>query len=174
MNIRLGCMLLVVGMSACASSPKTDANSPQTGPCPAPPIEIFLQADTLLNTNEQAQSMPVEVRIFLLRSRERFEQLDFEEVWKSAEDELGKDVVSTASVTVFPGKLKIHTLKATNDVAFVALVGVFREPEDRSWQYIVDVREKNRRCVSANADEALHTIVQAELKGNTISERVEP
>lgn len=135
--------------------------------CPAPPLEVVLQGDAQLNPSEGGRSMPVEVRMLLLRDRAKFDQLDFETVWQSASEELGTDLLSSASITVFPSKIAIHTLKTTTDAAFIALVAIFRKPEGRGWGYVVDVREQNRRC--AGGDEALHTVVQAHLRGNTIT-----
>src|SRR5512137_2954202 len=48
--------------------------------CQPAPLEISLQAERQLNLHEMGQSMPVEVRVLLLRERETFEQLDFDTV----------------------------------------------------------------------------------------------
>jgi type VI secretion system protein VasD len=134
--------------------------------CQPAPLEIFLQADAQLNLNESGQPMPVEVRVLLLRERETFDQLDFDTVWKDAQTALAKDLVNSASLTVFPGKLKIYPMKSAPGVAYVALVGIYRRPEGRSWRHVVDIKEPNRRC--ATSDD-LHTIVHASLRGNTIT-----
>lgn len=134
--------------------------------CQPAPLEIFLQADSQLNLNEGGQSMPVEVRVMLLRDRETFDQLDFDTVWKDSQTALAKDLVSSASLTVFPGKLKIYPMKSALGVTFIALVGIYRRPQGRSWKYVVDVKEQNKRC--ATSDD-LHTIVHASLRGNTIT-----
>ncbi|MBW2733526.1 MAG: type VI secretion system lipoprotein TssJ [Deltaproteobacteria bacterium] len=134
--------------------------------CERAPIEVFLQASPYLNQNKKQQPMPVEVRVFLLRDRETFDGLDFETVWQRAEEALADSIVKTSSLTVFPGKLKIYPLKSAPDVAYVALVGVFRRPQGDTWRYVFDIREKNRVCATKNS---LHTIVHAMLKDNTIS-----
>jgi type VI secretion system protein VasD len=135
------------------------------GECQPPPLEIFLQADAVLNRNPQGQPMPVEVRVLLLREREAFDQLDFEGVWRSNPTTLGKDLVGSASLTVFPGEFKIYPMKSPPGVAYVALVGIFRRPEGQSWRHVVDVKEQSRRC--ARSDD-LHTTVHALLRGNAI------
>jgi type VI secretion system VasD/TssJ family lipoprotein len=136
-----------------------------SGGCKRPPIELFLQADKELNPNAVGQSMPVEVRVLLLRDRAALDQLDFETVWQSADEALEDDLVSAASITVYPGKLKIHPLKSSPEVAYVGLIAVFREPKASGWRYVVDVSKSNRRCADADS---LHTIVHAYLKGTTI------
>lgn len=134
--------------------------------CERPPIEVFLQASPYLNQNKKQQPMPVEVRVFLLKERETFDSLDFETVWQRAEEALAGTMVKTASLTVFPGKLKIFPVKSAPEVAYVALVGVFRSPKGDDWRYVFDIRNKNRRCATKDS---LHTIVHALLKDNTIS-----
>jgi len=154
--------LALLALAGCPKPP------PRTKPanCPPPPIEIFLQADPSLNPNELGQPQPVEVRVLLLRARERLEQADFETVWKDTANLLGNDLVGQASLTVFPGKLKIYPMKSAPGVSYVALVGLFRRPEGRGWRHIVDVRETNQRC-AANEEE-LHSIVHALLRENRI------
>jgi type VI secretion system protein VasD len=133
--------------------------------CKPPPLEIFVQADAALNPNEKGQPMPVEVRALLLKERTTFDTLDFETVWQQAQQSLDKVLVASASLTVYPSKLKIYPIKSSLEVAYVALVGIFRKPEGTSWKYVVDVRQANRRCA---AGDDLHTIVHAEVRGNRI------
>jgi type VI secretion system VasD/TssJ family lipoprotein len=146
-----------------AAGPQPPPQNP--GDCKPPPIEVFLQADPDLNRNELGQPMPVEVRVLLLKDRERLDNADFETVWKDTANLLGKDLVNSASLTVFPGKLKIYPMKSAPGVAYVALVGLFRRPEGQGWRYVVDVRETNKRCA---AGEELHSIVHALLRRNRI------
>jgi type VI secretion system protein VasD len=133
--------------------------------CQPAPLEIYLQAEPQLNLNELGQPMPVEVRVLLLRERDTFEQLDFDTIWKDAQTALAKDLVTSASLTVFPGKIKIYPMKSAPGVAYVALVGIYRRPEGRSWRCVVDIKEKNRCATSDD----LHTMVHASLRSNTIT-----
>lgn len=163
----------LVALAACSEKPARPTGDEllrrlqreRAGGCERPPIEVFLQADAQLNPNPQGQSMPVEVRVLLLRDRARLDQLDFESAWQRADEALGTDLLSAASVTVYPGKLKIHPLKSSPEVAYVALIAVFREPHGNGWRHVVDVSQSNRRCAG---DDALHTIVHAQLKGSAI------
>lgn len=134
--------------------------------CPPAPLEIFLEAAEQLNASEDGRPSAVEVRVLLLRERELLDGLDFETVWKSGAEALAKDLVASASLTVFPGKTKIHPMKSAPDVGYVALVGIFRQPGADGWKHIIDVREQNRRC--ATQDE-LHTVVHALVRENRIS-----
>lgn len=152
-------------LAACSSaSGGPTVTTPPPG-CEPPQLEIFLQADARVNLAETGQPMPVEVRALLLRDRAVFDSLDFETVWQRSEEVLARHLVSSSSLTVYPGKLKIHPLKSTPEVAYVALVAIFRKPEANGWKYVVDVRQSNRRCASTDD---LHTVVHASLRGNRI------
>ncbi|MBK8480736.1 MAG: type VI secretion system lipoprotein TssJ [Proteobacteria bacterium] len=137
------------------------------GACEPPPIEIFLQASEQLNPNADGQSMPVEVRVLLLRDRQVFDQLDFETVWQRASEALGRELLQSVSFTAYPGKLEIFPLRSHREATYVALVAVFRESSDRRWQHVVDLGAQSRRCADKDA---LHTIVHAQLQGFTINE----
>lgn len=172
-------LLLALTLMACSSAPPLPisrqvlqhagggANDSRDGQnsCARPPIEVFLQADSTLNPNPEGQSMPVETKVLLLRSRERFDQLDFETLWQRPQEALGSHLVSSAELTVFPGQLKIYPMKSAPGVAYVAMVAIFRRPEGDSWRYVLDVSEQNKQCADK---EALHTIVHAQLHDSTI------
>ena len=166
----------LVVLAACNGKPKQPSTEDvlkklrkeqlSTG-CKRAPIEIFLQASPYLNQNAKGQPMPVEVRVMLLKERQDFDGLEFETVWQRGAEALSADLVKSASLTVYPGKLKIYTMKSTPEVGYVALIGIFRKPPaDGTWSYVADVREQNKRC--ANKD-TLHTIVSAVLRDNHIS-----
>jgi len=138
--------------------------------CEPPPLEIFVQADDKLNPNKLGQPTPVEVRALLLRERGTFDTLDFETVWKNTAQALSKDLVTSASLTVYPGKLKIYPMKSAWDVAYVALVALFQEPQGRSWKYVIDVKSQNRRCADR---EELHTMIHAVVSGSQIGKPTE-
>jgi type VI secretion system protein VasD len=165
----------LVPLLGCGSTPKPNADdlleqlqkSKGGKDCARVPIEVFLQASPYLNQNEKGQPMPVEVKVLLLKDREIFDRLDFETVWQSGEEELSDDLVKAATLTVYPGKLKIYPMKPDQQVAYVALVAIFRKPEGRDWQYLFDVRDQTKKCAGK---EDLHTIVHAVLKDYRISE----
>lgn len=133
--------------------------------CDRPPLEVFLQAGSDINANASGQPMPVEVRIFLLRKRELFDELDFEGVWKNAKAGLKDTLVKVETVMVFPNKVKIYPLKSDPGINFVAVVGIYREPPADGWRYVADVRKMNSRCAKKDS---LHTVVAAELHGRKI------
>ena len=157
-------LALALGSWGCAGKGRPAPLS--TGECEPPPIELFLQPDAVLNLNEAGHSMPVEVRVLLLKDRLAFEQLDFESFWRSGEQTLAKDLIRAVSLTAFPGGLNIYPMKSDPAVAFVALVALFRQPQEQGWSCVVDIRRSNQRCAG---EAQLHTLVPVVLRGNRIS-----
>lgn len=171
-------ILLLATSAACRSAPPSGdevlgklqgagGRGGAGGVCEPPPLEIFLQASEQLNPNAGGQSMPVEVRVLLLRDRQLFDQLDFETVWQRAAEALGRELLQSVSFTAYPGKLEIFPLRSHREASYVALVAIFRESRDRRWQHVVDLGAQRRRCADKDA---LHTIVHAQLQGFTINE----
>jgi len=165
-----------VGLVSCSRSARLNSSTEmlarmkqkeEARECPRPPIEIFLQAEPKLNPNAKGQSLPVEVRVLLLKDRTLFDDLEFESLWQDPQESLRDDLVSSTSVTVYPGKLRIHPMKSSPAVAYVALVALFRQVEGSSWKYVVDVSDNNRRCAD---NDSLHTIVHAQLQQRSIGE----
>lgn len=157
-------LMAVVALPA-GCSDKTARTTLPVAECKPAAVEVFLQAGEKMNLNQQGQSTPVEVRVLQLRERELFDQLDFESIWKGDSAELGKDLVKSTSLTVFPSKLKIYPMKLEKEVAYIALVGIFQKPVGRQWQHVVDVSTLGQSC--GGADD-LHTIIHAMLTGNRI------
>jgi type VI secretion system protein VasD len=149
--------------AGCGSSQSPQVKSPPS--CKELPLEIFLEARSRLNPNDQGQSTPVEVRVFFLKDRQVFDQLDFETVWQRGEKAVGSDLVNSVYITVYPGKLKIYPIKVSTTVGYVAMVAVFRAPSGRSWQRVVDIREGMKKCDVPD----LHTVVHAALYDNVIT-----
>lgn len=156
---------LLSALVGCSDKPKHTLKNPKD--CKPVPVEIFLQAHTYLNQNKKGQSMPVEVRVMLLKRRDAFDKLDFETAWQHGEEAVADDLVRSASITVFPGKLKIYPMKSAPEARYVALVGIFRKPKGRDWAHVVDITEQNKRCESG---ESLHTIVHALVRDYKITE----
>jgi len=155
-------MTLAALLAACGG---TQSSGPKAVPsCKDHPIEIFLEAKPRLNPNAKGQPMPVEVRVFLLKQRQAFDQLDFEAVWRHGEKVLAKDLVNSVYITIYPGKLKIYPMRAPTAVRHVAMVAVFRQPTGRTWQHVANLGDPSRRC-----GRDLHTMVHATLYDNVIT-----
>ena len=134
------------------------------GGCRSFPISLFLNAHKELNHNRDGKAMPVEVRAYLLRNRQAFEELDFDTIRRDGDKALGPDLVASLSYTVFPTKMKIKPMRPPADTKYVALVGIFRKPAGQQWKLVFDVRSLARRCKKGQ----LHTPLRANLYRNSV------
>jgi type VI secretion system protein VasD len=157
--------LSLAGLAGCSSSSsKKNTPAPPPRPCAEFPLELFVQASKKLNLNEMEQPQPVEIRAYLLRDRRAFDALDFETLRRDAEQNLAGDLVKTDTFVVFPGRLEIRPMQSPGQVAYVALVAMFRERSGQRWKLVFDVRQGARRCGKGG----LHTMVHARLYKNKI------
>lgn len=114
--------------------------------CPVFPLSIFLNGHATMNRNKAGQPQPAEVRVYLLRGRQVFSELDFDTLRRDGDKALGEDLISALSMMVFPGKFKIKQIKAPAGTGYVALVGLFRKHDNRRWKLLFNVRALSRRC----------------------------
>lgn len=134
------------------------------GGCARFPLSLFLNAHKELNRNRDGQAMPVEVRAYLLKGRQTFEELDFDTLRREGDKALGADLVTSISITVFPTKMKIQPISAPAGTAYVALAGIFRRPEGQRWKLVFDVQSLAGRCKKGQ----LHTPLKANLYRNSL------
>jgi type VI secretion system VasD/TssJ family lipoprotein len=132
--------------------------------CPHFPLSVYLNGHAVMNRNKAGQPQPAEVKAYLLRGRQTFSELDFDTLRREGDKALGDDLVSALSFVVFPGKFKIKPIKAPAGTAFVALVGLFRNPDGQRWKLVFDVRNLSGRCKKGQ----LHTPLKANLYQNTL------
>ena len=134
------------------------------GGCRTFPVSVFLNAHKDMNRNREGQAMPVEVKAYLLKGRQLFEELDFDTLRRDGDKALAEDLVTSLSFVVFPAKMKIQPIKAPADTAFVALVGLFRKHDGQLWKLVFDVRGLSGRCKKGQ----LHTPLKANLYRNSL------
>lgn len=132
--------------------------------CKDIPLELFVKASDVLNLNPEGQALPVEVRAYLLKSTEKFDEADFNTLWRDDKATLGPTLIKTATFTIFPGEEKIETVVGPPELAFVALVGIFRQYDGDQWKKVIDVRP----AVDACTPESLHTQIRAQLTDNRV------
>lgn len=139
------------------------AKKPKT--CKKLGVALTLEGGKALNPNPQGQATPVQVRAYMLKNSQAFDELDFETLWRDGDKQLTEFLVGKPmSYTVFPGNAEIATLSLERQVNYLALMAIFREPGDSGWRVVVDLGDAHRRCKPGD----LHTPVVVELDGTTM------
>ncbi|HEY0210445.1 type VI secretion system lipoprotein TssJ [Acerihabitans sp.] len=109
-------------------------------------LRLDFTAREALNTDageENSASLPVMVRIYQLRDDKNFRNRVYQQLADNGDNALKEDVLAGRSLVVKPGTAASLNMPMEKDARFVAIVGLFRQPE----------REKNRwRLVLARGD----------------------
>lgn len=115
--------------------------------CAAPKLMVNLKTGAELNQNEQGESLPVLVRIYLLRQAQKFTDADFNTLWKSDEATLGGDIVVREEVTLFPDSNYVFEFERVkkSGAAYLAVVGIFRKPTEDCWRQLIETKTIKKR-----------------------------
>jgi type VI secretion system protein VasD len=110
-----------------------------------PVLSINLRGDAVLNPDPSGASLPVVVRLYQLKRRDKFEQADFRALWKSPGDALGGDLVESQEIILRPGEARQIQVQRNLDTRFLGVVALFREPEGDRWRRVLALDEKKRK-----------------------------
>jgi type VI secretion system protein VasD len=104
-----------------------------------PTLMVNLKTSQFLNPNIYAQSSPVVVTFYQLKSTSVFQQSTFFAIDNNAQKALGSDLLDKYEVELKPNQMQdinINLLPSTN---YIGLVAAFREPDHAEWRRVVQV-----------------------------------
>lgn len=128
MHVRLlGPALAALCLAACAHSQPTPCVNP-------PPFYVALQAAAHLNPSASGQSLTTQVKVFELKAATRFNAADLDDLWRDSKKVLGDELVQQNEVSVDPGATVDVGFPRDANAAFVAAVGLFRQPNGTTWR----------------------------------------
>jgi type VI secretion system VasD/TssJ family lipoprotein len=153
-------LLGLLGPGVGCGGSTSDTRGQQPVLCTSLPIELFVQPGGDVNPNEKGQAEPVEVKVFLLKDRQTFDQLAFETIQRSGDRSVGPELLKSYSLTIYPARDEILPIAAPMNVSFVAVVGLFRNPTEGSWRYVFDVTDLARKCTPGGLHATLHTTIR--------------
>jgi type VI secretion system protein VasD len=142
----------LVGMVLMSCSAKNPPAAPATGAvCKPRPIAITLAAAAELNNAAAADARPVQIRVYLLKQEDRLRTASFVDIWQDDRKTLGEDLVSVDEKTAYPGATFSVEVPSNPAAGFVALVALFREPQDQKWyvSYALPVPTHEGPCPTA-------------------------
>jgi type VI secretion system protein VasD len=92
-----------------------------------------------LNQNDAGESLPVLVRVYQLRAKDKFQQATFKTLWKSDKEVLEGDVLERKEFTVHPNTEAEYDidLDVKHGAAFFGIMGIFRQPDVDGWKQLV-------------------------------------
>jgi type VI secretion system protein VasD len=94
---------------------------------------LTIIASPQANADASGAGLPVQVRIYQLKSDAALKNAAFDEVWQKEAEILKADLVKSDEYTIFPGKTQVIPIKPSPDASRLAAVALFREPQGRDW-----------------------------------------
>lgn len=103
------------------------------------PVRLALISTKQLNVNDDGAPLPVIVRVYQLRQKEKFEQASFTALWKGDKELLESDVLERRELTLHPEseltvELEVETKKGAE---YIGVLALFRKPDNDAWKKIM-------------------------------------
>ena len=111
-----------------------------------------MESSKFLNLDDAGSPLPVIVRIYQLKEKDKMEKADFVSLWKSDQDILGEDLVERKEITLLPDSsidLKIEA-DLEKGVKYIGIMVLFRRPQGDNWRQIMPVKEAKSVKITAH------------------------
>ena len=100
---------------------------------------LTLAATQALNQDDSGEALPVVVRIYQLKGKDKFQQATFKALWKNDKELLEGDLLDRKELTVHPDSETVLDLDldVKHGAAFFGVMALFRKPDVTSWKELV-------------------------------------
>jgi len=137
-GLGLAAAALATVVSGCADKKKGPTCNPDDHAFEA--IRVVIQADEMLNPDDEGQPLSVQFFVYQLKGDESVEVIDFETVWEDGgEVAFGDDYISEEKITVYPGKGDVIELTPDPEAKFILAAAIYREPLGQDWFRLYEV-----------------------------------
>ena len=134
------CILCATALAGCETTTKTKEFFFK------PQVSVTLTGSPSQNPDEKGLPLSVVVRLYTLRSKDKFERAALRTLQRSDKEALGDDIVfRSPDIILRPGEVKKDIIislkepekpKATH-AEYVAVIAFLRKPEGESWRQII-------------------------------------
>ena len=100
---------------------------------------LTLAATQALNQDDSGEALPVVVRIYQLKGKDKFQQATFKALWKNDKELLEGDLLDRKELTVHPGSETVLDLDldVKQGAVYFGVMVLFRKPDVMSWKELV-------------------------------------
>jgi type VI secretion system protein VasD len=120
-----------LALSACASGPpKTDK------------ARMTLKAEAQINPDATGRPSPIVVRVYQLKSDEKFAAADFFALFDDDQKALGADMLGREEAELTPGEAREMQFAVSRDAKFVGVMAAFRDIRNSRWRVIQPAPKK--------------------------------
>lgn len=101
---------------------------------------VQLVPTSTINPDDAGAPLPVVVRVYQLKGKEKFQQATFKALWKADKEVLGEDFVDRKEIMVHPEKKTdvYFDLDTKHGPVYLGVVVLFRQPDVEGWRQIVE------------------------------------
>lgn len=103
---------------------------------------VQLQPTGTINQDDAGASLPVLVRVYQLKGKDKFQQATFKMLWKNEKDALEGDLLDRKEITVHPETNADLYLDVDlkHGAAFLGVMALFRQPDVDGWRQIIEAK----------------------------------
>lgn len=151
-EIVFGVVMAAVAVAGCA----TDTTAKTT------PIHFVIEADQLVNPNENGEPSPVVVRVYELKGTSAFNQAQFFDLLDNDSKLLGADLVAKRELELKPGDRADFQRDTPVESRYVGVIAGFRTGDSSQWRKTAEiVPEQNNTIIVKVAASAISIEKQA-------------
>jgi type VI secretion system protein VasD len=118
-------------MAACASGPPEDVM-----------LKGSMEAVATVNPDGQGRPSPLVIKIYQLKSNDKFELADFFALFDQAEATLGADLLAVEDVMMKPGEIRPYEGAFDPSTRFIGVVAAYRDINQAKWKDVVPMPER--------------------------------
>jgi type VI secretion system protein VasD len=122
---------IALALSACAS-----------GPPKADKARMTLKAEAQINPDATGRPSPIVVRVYQLKSEEKFAAADFFALFDDDQKALGGDLLGREEAELTPGEAREMQFAVSRDAKFVGVMAAFRDIRNSRWRVIQPAPKK--------------------------------
>lgn len=119
-------------LAACAAKPPEDVQ-----------IKGSIEAVASVNPDSLGRPSPLQVKIFQLGAKDKFEAADYFALSDASEATLGADMLGVQAIMLSPGDRKPYEGVFDPETRFIGVIAGYREIHQAQWRAIVEMPEKS-------------------------------
>lgn len=123
---------VLLALAACASGPPQDIV-----------VKGSLTAAESVNPDAQGRASPIVVKVYHLKSKDKFELADFFPLFDSPQATLEADMLGIQDFMMAPGETKPYDGEVNPDTRYIGVVAAYRDINQAQWKAVVEMPEKN-------------------------------
>jgi type VI secretion system protein VasD len=121
--------------------------------CGKKEINVSVAGSKTLNLDDGGNPLPVVVRVYQLKGKEKIEGADFISLWKEDEKVLEGDLLDRQEITLLPDTKVEVKVDPKEGSEYLALMALFRKPQGNGWREIIPLKGKKVRSVEIRVEE---------------------